>query len=111
VVLAIGLRTCSGPVPVLITGLGNGSSLARSALAVLATSPDKAITSEMPAILATKARERAGALVAHRLPLRALAGGGVGMPGGALLLPFGLFFAEYLFCDPADAGPLTDSSR
>lgn len=44
------------------------------------------------AVLATKAREWTSAVVAHQSPLWALAGGGVGMLGGGLLLLFGLLW-------------------
>ena len=85
VVLAIGLRPCSGAVLVLI--LASAMDLAwHGALAVLAMSLGTAITIVTLAIMATKAREWAGAVVAHRSPLWALAGGGVGVLGGALLL-------------------------
>ncbi len=67
------------------------------ALAVLAMSVGTAITIVTLAILATKAREWAGAVVAHRSPLWALAGGGVGVLGGALLLLFGLLLLSTSF--------------
>ncbi len=89
VVLAIGLRPCSGAVLVLI--LASVMDLAwHGAWAVLAMSLGTALTIVTLAIFATKAREWASALVAHRSPLWALAGGGVGALGGALLLLFGL---------------------
>ncbi len=89
VMLAIGLRPCSGAVLVLI--LASVMDLAwHGAWAVLAMSLGTALTIVTLAIFATKAREWASALVAHRSPLWALAGGGVGALGGALLLLFGL---------------------
>ncbi len=89
VVLAIGLRPCSGAVLVLI--LASVMDLGwHGAWAVLAMSLGTALTIVTLAIFATKAREWASALVAHRSPLWALAGGGVGALGGALLLLFGL---------------------
>lgn len=96
VVLAIGLRPCSGAVLVLI--LAAVMALAwHGALAVLAMSLGTAITIVTLAILATKAREWAGSVVAHRSPLWALAGGGVGVLGGALLLLFGLLLLSGSF--------------
>ncbi|MDJ0891448.1 MAG: nickel/cobalt transporter [Gammaproteobacteria bacterium] len=96
VVLAIGLRPCSGAVLVLI--LASVMDLAwHGALAVLAMSLGTAITIVTLAILATKAREWASAVVAHRSPLWALAGGGVGVLGGALLLLFGLLLLSTSF--------------
>lgn len=79
------LRPCSGAVLVLILASVMGL-VWHGALAVLAMSLGTAITIVTLAILATKAREWAGAVVAHRSPLWALAGGGVGVLGGALLL-------------------------
>jgi ABC-type nickel/cobalt efflux system permease component RcnA len=96
IVLAIGLRPCSGAVLVLI--LASVMNLAwHGALAVLAMSLGTAITIVTLAIMATKAREWAGAVVAHRSPLWALAGGGVGVLGGALLLLFGLLLLSTSF--------------
>lgn len=89
VVLAIGLRPCSGAILVLILASVMGV-VWHGALAVLAMSIGTAITIVTLAILATKAREWASAVVAHRSPLWALAGGGVGMLGGVLLSLFGL---------------------
>ena len=96
VVLAIGLRPCSGAVLVLI--LASVMDLAwHGALAVLAMSLGTALTIVTLAIFATKAREWASAVVAHRSPLWALAGGGVGVLGGGLLLLFGLLLLSGSF--------------
>lgn len=89
VVFAIGLRPCTGAVLVLI--LASVMDLAwQGALAVLAMSLGTAITIVLLAILATKAREWASALIAHRSPVWTLAGGGAGALGGALLMALGL---------------------
>ena len=96
VVLAIGLRPCTGAVLVLI--LASVMDLVwHGALAVLAMSLGTAITVIVLAVLATKARQWASALVAHRSPLWALAGGGVGALGGALLLMLGLMLLSASF--------------
>ncbi len=55
----------------------------RGALAVLAMLLGTAITIVTLAILATMTREWASAVVAHRSPVRVLAGSGVGVLGGA----------------------------
>ncbi len=89
VVLAIGLRPCSGAVLVLILASAMGL-IWHGALAVLAMSLGTAITIVALAILATRAREWASRIVAHQSPLWALAGGGVGVLGGALLVLLGL---------------------
>ncbi len=96
VVLAIGLRPCSGAVLVLILAAVM-DLMWHGALAVLAMSVGTAITIVVLAILATKAREWAGAVVAHRSPLWALAAGGVGALGGALLLLLGLWLLNASF--------------
>jgi ABC-type nickel/cobalt efflux system permease component RcnA len=103
VVLAIGLRPCSGAVLVLI--LAAVMDLVwHGALAVLAMSLGTAITIVTLAIMATKAREWASAVVAHRSPLWALAGGGVGVLGGVVLLLFGLMLLSTSF---ATRSPIT----
>ena len=89
VVLAIGLRPCSGAVLVLILASAMGL-IWHGALAVLAISLGTAITIVALAILATRAREWASRIVAHQSPLWALAGGGVGVLGGSLLVLLGL---------------------
>ena len=96
VVLAIGLRPCSGAVLVLILASVMGLAW-QGALAVLAMSLGTAMTIVTLAILATKAREWASRVVAHRSPLWALAGGGVGALGGALLLLLGLLLLSTSF--------------
>jgi ABC-type nickel/cobalt efflux system permease component RcnA len=96
VVLAIGLRPCTGAVLVLILASVMGLSW-QGALAVLAMSLGTAITIVILAVLATKAREWASALVAHRSPLWAWAGGGAGALGGALLMMMGLMLLSASF--------------
>ena len=96
VVLAIGLRPCSGAVLVLILASVMGLTW-HGALAVLAMSLGTAISIVVLAIFATKAREWASMVVAHRSPLWALAGGGVGALGGALLLLLGLLLLSTSF--------------
>ena len=96
VVLAIGLRPCSGAVLVLI--LATVMDLAwHGAFAVLAMSVGTAMTIVTLAMLATKAREWASKLVAHRSPMWSLAGGGAGALGGALLLLLGLLLLSTSF--------------
>jgi len=103
VVLAIGLRPCSGAVLVLI--LAAVMDLVwHGALAVLAMSLGTAITIVTLAIMATKTREWASAVVAHRSPLWGLAGGGVGVLGGVVLLLFGLMLLSTSF---ATRSPIT----
>ncbi len=96
VVLAIGLRPCSGAVLVLILAAVM-DLIWHGALAVLAMSLGTAITIVVLAIFATKAREWASAVVAHRSPLWALAAGGVGALGGVLLLLLGLWLLNASF--------------
>ncbi len=96
VVLAIGLRPCSGAVLVLILASVMGLTW-HGALAVLAMSLGTAITIVVLAILATKAREWASTVVAHRSSLWALAGGGVGALGGALLVLLALWLLNASF--------------
>ena len=96
VVLAIGLRPCSGAVLVLILASVMGLTW-HGALAVLAMSLGTAITIVVLAIFATKAREWASTVVAHQSPLWAFAGGGVGALGGALLLLLGLLLLSTSF--------------
>lgn len=94
VVLAIGLRPCSGAVLLLILAAVTGLAW-HGAVAVLAMSLGTATTIVTLAILATKAREWASAVVAHRSPLWAVVGGGVGVLGGVLLLLFGHLLLVY----------------
>ena len=96
VVLAIGLRPCSGAVLVLILASATGL-IWHGALAVLAMSLGTAITIVLLAIFATRAREWAGRIVAHQSPLWALAGGGVGVLGGTLLVLLGLLLLTTSF--------------
>jgi ABC-type nickel/cobalt efflux system permease component RcnA len=96
VVLAIGLRPCTGAVLVLILASVMGLSW-QGALAVLAMSLGTAITIVVLAILATKAREWASTLITHQSPLWGLAGGGAGALGGALLLLLGLMLLSTSF--------------
>jgi len=96
VVLAIGLRPCSGAVLVLI--LASVMDLIwHGAFAVMAMSAGTAITVVVLAIFATKARDWASAMVADRSPWWALAAGGVGALGGALLLLLGLWLLNASF--------------
>ncbi|MBT3022223.1 MAG: nickel/cobalt transporter [Candidatus Thiodiazotropha sp. (ex Lucina aurantia)] len=96
VVLAIGLRPCSGAVLVLI--LATVMDLMwHGAFAVIGMSVGTAITIVSLAILATKARDWASAVVAHRSPLWSLAAGGVGALGGALLLLLALWLLNTSF--------------
>ncbi len=96
VILAIGLRPCSGAVLVLI--LASVMDLVwHGALAVLAMSIGTAMTIVTLAVFATKAREWTSNLVAHRSPLWGLAGGGVGMLGGIALLLLGLLLLNTSF--------------
>ena len=96
VILAIGLRPCSGAVLLLI--LASVMDLIwHGALAVLGMSVGTAMTIVTLAVLATKAREWASGLVAHRSPAWGLAGGGVGMLGGMVLLLLGLLLLNASF--------------
>ena len=67
------------------------------ALSVFAMSTGTAITVVVLAIIATRARDWASALVAHRSPLWTLAAGGVGALGGALLVLFALWLLNASF--------------
>lgn len=89
-VLAIGLRPCSGAVFVLILAAVMGL-IWHGALSVFAMSTGTAITVVVLAIVATKARDWASGVVAHRSPLWTLAGAGLGALGGALLLLMALW--------------------
>ena len=90
VVLAIGLRPCSGAVFVLILAAVMGL-IWHGALSVFAMSTGTAITVVILAVIATKARDWASGVVAHRSPLWSLAAAGLGALGGALLLLMGLW--------------------
>jgi ABC-type nickel/cobalt efflux system permease component RcnA len=96
VVLAIGLRPCSGAVLVLILAAVM-DLMWHGALAVMAMSVGTALTVVALAIFATKARDWASALVAHRSPLWTLAAGGVGVVGGILLLLLALWLLNASF--------------
>ncbi|MDJ0956139.1 MAG: nickel/cobalt transporter [Arenicellales bacterium] len=96
VVLAIGLRPCSGAVLVLILAAVM-DIIWHGALAVMAMSLGTAVTVVVLAFLATKARSWASAVVAHRSPLWTLVAGGVGALGGALLLLLGLWLLNASF--------------
>ena len=90
VVLAIGLRPCTGAVLVLI--LASVMDLIwHGVFAVVAMSVGTAITVVILAILAVKAREWASTLVNHSSGVWALAADTVGTLGGALILMFGLW--------------------
>lgn len=96
VVLAIGLRPCSGAVLVLILAAVMDLTW-HGAFAVMAMSVGTAITVVVLAIFATKARDWASAVVAHRLPLWTLAAGGVGALGGTLLVLLALWLLNASF--------------
>lgn len=90
VVLAIGLRPCSGAVFVLI--LATVMDLIwYGALSVIAMSIGTAITIVVLAIIAVEARAWASTVVAHQSPLWTLAGAGVGALGGTLLVLLALW--------------------
>ena len=90
VVLAIGLRPCSGALFVLI--LATALDLIwYGALSVIAMSVGTAITIVVLAIIATEARAWASTVVAYRSPLWTLAGAGLGALGGTLLVILGLW--------------------
>lgn len=89
VVLAIGLRPCSGAVLVLILASAMGL-IWYGAPAVLAMSLGTETTIVALAILTTRARDWASRIVEHQSPLWALAGGGVGVLGGSVLVLLGL---------------------
>ncbi len=90
VVLAIGLRPCSGAVFVLIFAAVMGL-IWHGVLSVIAMSTGTAITIVILAVIATKARELASELVARRSPLWPLATAGLGVLGGAFLLLMALW--------------------
>lgn len=100
VVLAIGLRPCSGAVLVLILA-SVMDIIWHGALAVFAMSFGTALTIVLLAIVATKARSWASAVVANWSPLWSplwsLAAGGVAAFGGALLLFMGLWLLTASF--------------
>lgn len=90
VVLAIGLRPCSGALFVLI--LATALDLIWfGALSVIAMSIGTASTIVVLAIIATEARAWASTVVAHRSPLWTLAAAGLGALGGTLLVLLGLW--------------------
>lgn len=90
VVLAIGLRPCSGALFVLI--LATALDLIwYGALSVVAMSIGTAITIVVLAIIATEARAWASSVMAHRSPLWTLAAAGLGALGGTLLVFLGLW--------------------
>lgn len=96
VVLAIGLRPCSGAVLVLVLAAVMELNW-HGALSVFAMSIGTAITVVVLAIIATRARDWASEVVAHRSPLWTLAAGGVGALGGALLVVFALWLLNTSF--------------
>jgi len=96
VVLAIGLRPCSGAVLVLVLAAVMGINW-HGALSVFAMSTGTAITVVVLAIIATRARDWASGVVAHRSPLWTLAAGGVGALGGALLVVLALWLLNASF--------------
>ena len=94
--MAIGLRPCSGAVLVLILAVVM-DIVWHGALAVMAMSLGTAVTVVALAVLATKARNWASAVVAHRSPWWTLAAGSVGALGGAVLLLLGLWLLNATF--------------
>ena len=90
VVLAIGMRPCSGALFVLIIAAMMGL-IWHGTLSVIAMSTGTAITVVILAIVATKARDLARKVVAHRSPLWALLAAGLGALGGAILLLMALW--------------------
>ncbi len=90
VVLAIGLRPCSGALFVLIIAAVMGL-IWHGTLSVIAMSTGTAITVVILAIIATKARDLASRVVAHRSPVWTVAAAGLGALGGALLLLMALW--------------------
>ncbi|MCY3773177.1 MAG: nickel/cobalt transporter [Gemmatimonadetes bacterium] len=90
VVLAIGLRPCSGAVFVLILAIAM-DLIWYGALSVIAMSIGTAITIVVLAIIATEARAWASTVVAHRSPLWTLAAAGLGALGGTLLILLALW--------------------
>ena len=96
VVLAIGLRPCSGAVLVLILASVMGL-MWHGALAVLAMSTGTAITVIALAVLATKARDWASTLVAHRSPVWTLASSSVGAIGGAVIVVLAVWLFNVSF--------------
>ena len=96
VILAIGLRPCSGAVLVLILAAVM-DKLWHGALAVMAMSLGTAITVVVLAVFATSARDWASAAVAHRSPLWSLAAGVAGAIAGALLTLLALWLLNASF--------------
>ncbi len=96
VVLAIGLRPCSGAVLVLVLAAVMGLNW-HGALSVFAMSAGTAITVVVLAMIATRARDWASAVVAQRSPLWTLAAGGVGALGGAFLVLLALWLLNASF--------------
>lgn len=96
VVLAIGLRPCSGAVLVLVLAAVMGLHW-HGVLSVFAMSTGTAITVVVLAIIATRAREWASEAVAHRSPLWTMAAGGVGALGGAVLVLLALWLLNASF--------------
>lgn len=88
-VLAIGLRPCTGAVLVLVLAKALNLPVAGVA-AVMAMSVGTGMAVASLAFLAVKARHKAVALTADRGPFWRIAGNGVALAGGGLLLILGL---------------------
>lgn len=89
IVLAIGMRPCSGAVLMLI--FAHVMKLAWAGVAaVIAMSIGTAITVSTLALLAIHARRWATALTEHRSPLWGVAGGSIALLGGGLVFAIGL---------------------
>ena len=96
IVLAIGLRPCSGAILVLILAAVM-DLMWYGALAVIAMSLGTAITIVTLAYLAMKARDWASEVVAHRSQLWTLTAGCIEVLGGLLLLFLGLWLLNASF--------------
>ncbi len=88
-VLAIGLRPCTGAVLVLVLAKALGLPWAGVG-AVMAMSAGTGMAVASLAFLAVKARHKAVALTADRGPFWRYAGSGVALAGGGLLLAIGI---------------------
>ncbi|MEH6405495.1 MAG: nickel/cobalt transporter [Sneathiella sp.] len=89
VVLAIGLRPCTGAVLVLVFAKAIGIPYA-GVCAVLAMSAGTSIAVAVLAFLAVKFRNKAVSLIESRSPLWRIAANGVILAGGGLLLVLGI---------------------
>lgn len=96
VVLAIGLRPCTGAILVLVLAKAMALPLAGVG-AVAAMSAGTGMAVAMLAFLAVSARQKAIALTAHKSSFWLLAGNAIALTGGSLLLAIGtsLLFASF----------------